>query len=247
MAQCHQHSADSVRVRFLGQLSLEAVDWSTDSLHRAMRDSLDPYPTLQCWSRSQSYSHTHYADCAYASSGSLLIRPACPLCRGVAASAGDRSCHFEYSRRVYIWNSAQSLDRSVSTLFLDSPRSHHLYTTKTMSPPRRALITLTSAHAELFEGGGHTTGVFIGEALHPYNVFRAAGFEVDIASENGTWTEDWLSLQPGFMSSEERRQYDDENSDFRREMDANVKAVDVVDKDVSIQSVQARRIHTVAY
>jgi putative intracellular protease/amidase len=116
-----------------------------------------------------------------------------------------------------------------------------------MSPPRRALITLTSAHAELFEGGGHTTGVFIGEALHPYNVFRAAGFEVDIASENGTWTEDWLSLQPGFMSSEERRQYDDENSDFRREMDANVKAVDVVDKDVSIQSVQAHRIHTVAY
>jgi hypothetical protein len=57
MAQCHQHSADSVRVRFLGQLSLEAVDWSTDSLHRAMRDSLDPYPTLQCWSRSQSYNH----------------------------------------------------------------------------------------------------------------------------------------------------------------------------------------------
>jgi putative intracellular protease/amidase len=32
---------------------------------------------------------------------------------------------------------------------------------------------------------GHTTGVFIGEALHPYNVFTAAGFEVDLASETG--------------------------------------------------------------
>jgi hypothetical protein len=102
-----------------------------------------------------------------------------------------------------------------------------------MSLPRRALITLTSAHAELFEGGGHTTGVFIGEALHPYNVFKTAGFEVDIASEKGTWTEDWLSLQPGFMSTEEREQYDDKNSEFRREMDANVKAVDVLDRDVS--------------
>jgi hypothetical protein len=75
-----------------------------------------------------------------------------------------------------------------------------------MSIPRRALIAITSAHAELFEGGGHTTGVFIGEALHPYNVFKAAGFKVDIVSEKGTWTEDWLSLQPGFLSSEEREQ-----------------------------------------
>jgi len=104
-----------------------------------------------------------------------------------------------------------------------------------MSLPRRALIAVTSAHAELFEGGGHTTGVFIGEALHPYNVFKAAGFEVDIASEEGTWTEDWLSLQPGFLSPEEREQYDDRSSEFRREMDANVKAADVLNKDVSVQ------------
>lgn len=102
-----------------------------------------------------------------------------------------------------------------------------------MSIPRRALIAITSAHAELFEGGGHTTGVFIGEALHPYNVFKAAGFEVDIVSEKGTWTEDWLSLQPGFLSSEEREQYDDKNSEFRKDMDASIKAADVVDKEVS--------------
>jgi hypothetical protein len=104
-----------------------------------------------------------------------------------------------------------------------------------MSIPRRALIAITSAHAELFEGGGHTTGVFIGEALHPYNVFKAAGFEVDIVSEKGTWTEDWLSLQPGFLSTEERQQYDDKSSEFRKGMDANIKAGDVLDKEVSSQ------------
>src|SRR5262245_50175901 len=102
-----------------------------------------------------------------------------------------------------------------------------------MTIPRRALIALTSAHAELFEGGGHTTGVFIGEALHPYNVFKEAGFEVDIASEKGTWTADWLSLQPGFLSEAERAQYDDVNSDFRKEMDANKKAADLDGSKVS--------------
>ena len=113
-----------------------------------------------------------------------------------------------------------------------------------MSIPRRALIAITSAHAELFEGGGHTTGVFIGEALHPYNVFKAAGFEVDIVSEKGTWTEDWLSLQPGFLSTEEREQYDHKNSEFRKDMDSNIKAADVLDKEVS--SRHARRILPVA-
>lgn len=100
--------------------------------------------------------------------------------------------------------------------------------------PRRALISITSAHAELFEGGGHTTGVFIGEALHPYNVLKDAGFEVDIVSEKGVWTEDWLSLQPGFLTAEEREQYDNRTSEFRKDMDADVKAADVLNKEVCI-------------
>jgi len=95
------------------------------------------------------------------------------------------------------------------------------------SHPRRALIAITSAHASLFEGGGHTTGVFIGEALHPWNVLKAAGFEVDIASEKGVWTEDWLSLQDGFLTEEQRQQYDDKNSEFRKELDAGKKAGDL--------------------
>lgn len=96
-----------------------------------------------------------------------------------------------------------------------------------MSLPRRALIAITSANASLFEGNDHITGVFIGEALHPYNVLKAAGFDVDIASETGTWTQDWLSLQPGFLSDEERAQYDDKQSEFRSEMEKCRKAEDL--------------------
>ena len=101
-----------------------------------------------------------------------------------------------------------------------------------MASTRRALIAITSAHASLFEDGGHQTGVFVSEALHPYNVLKAAGFEVDIASEKGTWIEDWLSLQPGFLSTDERKQYDDKSSDFRRDMDMNLKAEDLVEREV---------------
>jgi hypothetical protein len=106
---------------------------------------------------------------------------------------------------------------------LDPIFSHYIK----MSPPRRAIIAITSAKAELFEGGGHTTGVFIGEALHPFNVLTAAGFEVDLASEKGEYTEDWLSLQPGFLTEEERKQYDDKSSAFRRKLDSGLKASDV--------------------
>jgi putative intracellular protease/amidase len=93
-----------------------------------------------------------------------------------------------------------------------------------MSPPQRALIAVTSARAAL---SGHETGLFIGEALHPYNVFKAAGYEVDIASEKGTWSPDWLSLNGGFLSEEETKQYEDPNSDFRSELNKNKKAADL--------------------
>jgi putative intracellular protease/amidase len=35
----------------------------------------------------------------------------------------------------------------------------------------------------------------------------------------GKWEEDWLSLQPGFLSDEERKQYDDKTSEFRKKLD----------------------------
>lgn len=92
-----------------------------------------------------------------------------------------------------------------------------------MTPPRRALISITSAHATLFEGK-ETTGLFISEALHPYNVLKAAGFEVDLASETGVYTADWLSQQPDFLNGEDLKTWSDVNSEFRQKLDHMPKA-----------------------
>ncbi|GJD05504.1 IgE-binging protein [Colletotrichum higginsianum] len=42
-------------------------------------------------------------------------------------------------------------------------------------------------------------GLFITEALHPFNVFREAGLDVDLVSETGTYQPDWLSQQPDWL------------------------------------------------
>jgi len=95
-----------------------------------------------------------------------------------------------------------------------------------MSPPRRALISVTSASATLFQGK-ETTGLFISEALHPFNVLVAAGFEVDFASEKGTYTPDWLSQQPDFLNGSDLATWNDVNSDFRQKLDNMSKAANV--------------------
>ena len=41
------------------------------------------------------------------------------------------------------------------------------------------------------------------EALHPYEVLTAAGFDVDLASETGTCAFDDISLTPPFLSGSE--------------------------------------------
>src|SRR5262249_29680592 len=65
--------------------------------------------------------------------------------------------------------------------------------------PRKALIAVSSFNGAIYPGG-HKTGVFFVEALHPYEVLTAAGFEVDLASETGTCEFDDISLTPPFLS-----------------------------------------------
>ncbi|KAK1532014.1 IgE-binging protein [Colletotrichum paranaense] len=95
-----------------------------------------------------------------------------------------------------------------------------------MSLPRRALISITSAHGTLFKGK-ETTGLFISEALHPYSVLTAAGFEVDLASETGTYTPDWLSTQPDFLNGEDLDIWNNAKSEFRMKLDNMTKAADL--------------------
>jgi hypothetical protein len=95
-----------------------------------------------------------------------------------------------------------------------------------MPLPRRAVVAITSATAPLHEG--NPTGLFIIEALHPFQVFKAAGFEVDFVSEKGTYVADWLSLQPSFLSGEDKEQWEDENGEFRQKVD-NMPSVSSID------------------
>lgn len=95
-----------------------------------------------------------------------------------------------------------------------------------MSPARKALISITSAQATLFQGK-ETTGLFISEALHPYNVLVAAGFEVDLASETGSYTADWLSQQPDFLNGDDLTVWNNTSSEFRKKLDKMPKAADV--------------------
>jgi D-lactate dehydratase len=99
------------------------------------------------------------------------------------------------------------------------------------SPPRRALIAVTSAQAPLH--GKNITGLFINEALHPFNVFRNAGFEVDLASETGKYYVDWLSEQPSFLSGNDVTEWNDLNSPFRKKLDNMPKAADLDSSKVS--------------
>ncbi|OQO14258.1 hypothetical protein B0A48_01134 [Cryoendolithus antarcticus] len=102
-----------------------------------------------------------------------------------------------------------------------------------MSLPRRALIAVTSATAPLHHG--KVSGLFISEALHPYNVFTAAGFEVIFTSEKGTYAVDWLSEQDDFLPADERKQWEDVNGEFRKQLDGMPKAATIKDgKDFGI-------------
>ena len=64
----------------------------------------------------------------------------------------------------------------------------------TKSLPRKALIAVSSFNGAIYPGG-HKTGVFFVEALHPYDVLTAAGFEVVLASDTGTWLNSKYRIQ----------------------------------------------------
>jgi hypothetical protein len=106
-----------------------------------------------------------------------------------------------------------------------------------MAPPRRALIAITSAKAPLYPGD-QVTGLFVTEALHPYNVFKAAGFKVDFVSENGSYVPDWLSLQPEWLKGEDKVAWDDRDSGFRAKLDDLLRPADVSASKVCLVSIQ---------
>lgn len=75
-------------------------------------------------------------------------------------------------------------------------------------------------------------GMFVTEALHPFNVFKKAGFEVDLVSETGTYQADWLSQQKEWLPEEDRKVWEDHSSEFRKKLDAHLKPSDINYADV---------------
>ena len=69
--------------------------------------------------------------------------------------------------------------------------------------PRKALISISGFHGAIYPGG-HKTGLFYTEALHPYEVLTAAGFAVDLASESGSFGLDEISLTDPFLSGSDK-------------------------------------------
>lgn len=71
------------------------------------------------------------------------------------------------------------------------------------SQPLRALISITSYNG-VFYDGGKRTGLYWSEALHPFNVFRDAGIDVEVASETGTMGYDEHSLEGDALDPESK-------------------------------------------
>jgi putative intracellular protease/amidase len=106
-----------------------------------------------------------------------------------------------------------------------------------MPLPRRVVLACTSAIAPLHQG--HNTGIWINEAQHPFNVFRAAGFEVDLVSETGKWGEDWLSMLPDYLNGKDKENYEDKTSEFRKGLDNMLTPADIDASKVSLKRKNA--------
>ncbi|KAJ2607586.1 plasma membrane heat shock protein [Coemansia sp. RSA 1804] len=101
------------------------------------------------------------------------------------------------------------------------------------SLPKRVLLAVTSYHGPFYVNGDNT-GLFYTEALHPYNVFRAAGFEVVLASETGAYGIDPHSIDKTFMSESDFAVYNDKDSDFSRALAGMRKAGDLTPEDYGL-------------
>jgi D-lactate dehydratase len=90
------------------------------------------------------------------------------------------------------------------------------------SLPRKAIIAISSFNGAIYPNG-HKTGLFLTEALHPYEVLTTAGFEVDLASETGSFGFDFNSLQPPFLSGSDRAVYNNSSHPFMVKLKSHLK------------------------
>ncbi|KAJ1754136.1 plasma membrane heat shock protein [Coemansia sp. RSA 2523] len=96
-----------------------------------------------------------------------------------------------------------------------------------MSPlPKRALLAITSYHGPFYPNGDNT-GLYYTEALHPYTVLTAAGFQVDLASETGEYGIDPHSVTKTALTDADALVYNDKQNDFNQKLAQIKKASDL--------------------
>lgn len=91
---------------------------------------------------------------------------------------------------------------------------------------RKAVIAISSFQGAIYPNG-HKTGLFFVEALHPFEILTAAGFDVDLASETGTFGFDYNSLQPPFLSGSDKAIYNNPEHPFMKKLAKLNKAEDL--------------------
>jgi putative intracellular protease/amidase len=88
--------------------------------------------------------------------------------------------------------------------------------------PRKALISISSFNGAIYPNG-QKTGLFFTESLHPFEVLSQAGFEVDIASETGTYGLDEISLTDPFLAGSDKAVFDSPKHPFNVKLNLQLK------------------------
>jgi len=96
--------------------------------------------------------------------------------------------------------------------------------------PRKAIIAVSSYNG-VFYADGKRTGLFYTEALHPYEVFTAAGFEVDLASETGTYGMDQHSEEKPFLVGDDVKVFRNPDHPFNVKLKTQLKKASDVRKE----------------
>jgi D-lactate dehydratase len=90
------------------------------------------------------------------------------------------------------------------------------------SLPRKALISISSYYGVIYPDGTKT-GLFFTEALHPFEVLTQAGFEVDLATETGTYGLDDLSLTDRFLAGDDKAVFENPQHPFNVKLNSQLK------------------------
>ncbi len=88
--------------------------------------------------------------------------------------------------------------------------------------PRKALIAISSYYGVIYPDGTKT-GLFFTEALHPFEVLTQAGFEMDLATETGTYGLDDLSLTDRFLAGNDKAIFENPKHPFNVKLNSQLK------------------------